>query len=72
MKRLPNGYLIFSGHMRRILQEDEEFKNLSFGEISRIVGVKVIKPDAEIGLKVQCLCNGNVFLHFGIYTKNGC
>lgn len=28
--------------MRRLLQEDEEYKNLSFGEISRIVGVKVI------------------------------
>lgn len=47
MKRLPNGYLIFSAHMRRLLQEDEDYKSLSFGEISRIVGVKVMTAERE-------------------------
>lgn len=53
MKRQISGYIVYSGEIRKTIQNENP--ECSFGEISRIVGLKV--TDAAPGLRlyvVEC------------------
>lgn len=58
MKRQISGYIVYSGEIRKLIQQENP--ECTFGEISRIVGGKVAKRGHWVDVvTVACLHNGS-------------